>query len=195
MISEWGMNPPSPTGWLKNTRWFISHYDFEMGCDPPPFPKRVVINTRWLISPLLLMCEKCPPPPYHNNPNNNNWDNSMTCRPSAAGKKGRIESCREGKIFSSIFSAVANIFLHELISPHILTIEIITVSPPQVFLSPFNPFLPLKKTYKHNERKLSKLRNSLKEDFVTKLFINFFSDEYLVYFSTDRKLNSAEEIA
>ena len=34
MILEWGVTPPSATGWLK-TRWFISHYDFGMGCDPP----------------------------------------------------------------------------------------------------------------------------------------------------------------
>ncbi len=26
----------APTGWFKNTRWFISHYDFRMGCDPHP---------------------------------------------------------------------------------------------------------------------------------------------------------------
>ncbi len=28
-----GCDPPSPTGWLRNTRWFISHYDFRMGYD------------------------------------------------------------------------------------------------------------------------------------------------------------------
>ncbi len=42
MISEWGVTPLSATGWFKNTRWRISHYDFRMGCDPPPFGNRVV---------------------------------------------------------------------------------------------------------------------------------------------------------
>ncbi len=35
MISEWGVTP-----FLnrvdKNTRWFISHYDFKMGCESHP---------------------------------------------------------------------------------------------------------------------------------------------------------------
>ncbi len=33
-----GCDPPSATeqGGSKNTRWFISHYDFRMGCDTPP---------------------------------------------------------------------------------------------------------------------------------------------------------------
>ncbi len=35
MISEWGVThtPPSATEWFENTKWFISHYDFRMGCD------------------------------------------------------------------------------------------------------------------------------------------------------------------
>ncbi len=38
MISEWGVTPLLQQGGLKNTRWFISHYDIRMGCDAvPPF--------------------------------------------------------------------------------------------------------------------------------------------------------------
>ena len=37
MISEWGVTPPPLLqGDSKNTRWLISHYDFRMGCEPPP---------------------------------------------------------------------------------------------------------------------------------------------------------------
>ncbi len=48
-----GCDPPplSATGWLKNTRWFISHYDFRMGCDHSPFMEQGGSkNTRWFIS-------------------------------------------------------------------------------------------------------------------------------------------------
>ncbi len=38
--SEWGAIPIPLLlqGGSKNTRWFISHYDFRMGCDTPPPP-------------------------------------------------------------------------------------------------------------------------------------------------------------
>ncbi len=36
MISEWGVTHLPQQGGSKNTRRFISHYDFRMGCDPPP---------------------------------------------------------------------------------------------------------------------------------------------------------------
>ncbi len=35
IISEWGVTPLLQQRGSKNTRWFISHYDFRMGCDPP----------------------------------------------------------------------------------------------------------------------------------------------------------------
>ena len=33
MLSEWGVTS-APTWCLRNTKWFISHYDFRMGCHP-----------------------------------------------------------------------------------------------------------------------------------------------------------------
>ncbi len=52
MISEWGVTLPSLCNRVvKNTRWFISHYDFRMGCDHSPFMEQGGSkNTWWFIS-------------------------------------------------------------------------------------------------------------------------------------------------
>ncbi len=34
MILEWNVTTLPQQGGSKNTRWFISHYDFRMGGDP-----------------------------------------------------------------------------------------------------------------------------------------------------------------
>ncbi len=99
MISEWGVTPLSATEWFKNTRWCISHYDFRMGCDPPPLSA-----TGWFI------LEKSFPPNNNNNNNNpnnnNNWDRSMTCRPSAAGKKNNFNQGNSSIFFPVLCSPV-----------------------------------------------------------------------------------------
>ena len=95
MISEWGVTPPpSATGWCKK-RWLISHYDFGMKRDPPFF----------------YLGKKFPPPPNNNNNNNNpnnnnNWDRSMTCRPSAAGKKNNFNQGNSSIFFPVLCSPV-----------------------------------------------------------------------------------------
>ncbi len=79
---------PSPLqqGGSKNTRWFISQLDFTMGCDPPP-------------------------PICNNNKlnNNNNWDRSMTCRPSAAGKKAAGSTTNQVEVVYLIHSTRSRI--------------------------------------------------------------------------------------
>ncbi len=50
MIFEWGVTPLLQQGGSKNTRWFISHYDFRIGCEPPPSVTVWFKNTRWFIS-------------------------------------------------------------------------------------------------------------------------------------------------
>ncbi len=84
MISEWRGTPL----WQgdKNTGWFISCYDFRMKRDPPltGWQKYRVVHL-----PLWIQNEEGPPwKVVSNNNNNNNRDLSMTCRPTAAGKKG-----------------------------------------------------------------------------------------------------------
>ncbi len=106
MISEWGVSPLPQKGGSKNTRWFISHYDFRMGCDPPSptgwFQKYKVFHlTLWFQNggwALLCLFLKVVSSSNNNNNNTNNRDLSMTCRPSAAGKnraKARGEISRE----------------------------------------------------------------------------------------------------
>ncbi len=79
MISEWGVTPPPPssTGWFQKIKGGL-------------FPTMI---SEWRGTPLFSILEKSSPPPNNNdNPNNNNnWDRSMTCRPSAAGKKSFLQ--------------------------------------------------------------------------------------------------------
>ena len=54
MISEWGVTPPLlQQGGSKNTWWFISLYDFRMGCDPP-FCNSVVQKIHGCSSPTMI---------------------------------------------------------------------------------------------------------------------------------------------
>ncbi len=105
-----------------NTRCFMSHYDFRMGCDPPPpFCNRVVQKYKVVHLQLWFQNRVCDPPPLLQqdgsnkkvyfpmilNNNNINWDHYLTCRLPPQEKRTKFwragkrkETKREGATWS-----------------------------------------------------------------------------------------------